>query len=100
MSNSKCPPILKPFQLPFQNCIKLGVYLLKGWRDTQLCEGWQHFHSKLQFGPFLGQEYQMPAFISETDHKSYNKNARKEMILYVSQINILINFTLTYCAAS
>ena len=44
MSNSKSsPPILKPYQLPFQKCISLGVYLLKWRRDTQLYEGWQNF---------------------------------------------------------
>ena len=30
MSNSKFPPsILKPYQIPFQKCLTLGVYLLK-----------------------------------------------------------------------
>ena len=56
MSNSKfSPPILKPFQIPFQKCITLGVYLLNWRRARQLCEGWQNFHSKSQFGHFAWQ---------------------------------------------
>ena len=56
MSNSKLPPpILKPFQIHFQKCITLGVYLLNWRRARQLCEGWQNFHSKSQFVHFAWQ---------------------------------------------